>query len=99
MAHAKNPSIENCINLFGEHPEDVIAPISSASEALLWLEEICKTIAMEPIDPSNTGRAQRLACAGAYLAASVGQFAGNQHETLIDRLRTTGFASIEGVTA
>jgi hypothetical protein len=53
MAHAKNPSIENCINLFGEHPEDVIAPISSASEALFWLEEICKTIAHEPIDPTN----------------------------------------------
>ena len=99
MAHAKNPSVEACRSLFGEHPEDVIAPINSASDTLYWLEEIFKTISREALNERNGYRIKHLAEAGAYLAFDIANFAGCQHETMIERLRTAGVVAAEGATA
>ena len=99
MTHAKNPSVEACRSLFGEHPEDVISPINSAAEALMWLEEILRTIIREALDEHNGYRIKRLAEAGAYLALDMGNYAECQHETMIDRLRTAGVVSAKGALA
>jgi hypothetical protein len=88
-----------CRNLFGEHPEDVISPINSAAEALFWLEELFLTIAREALDERNGYRIKHLAEMGAYLASDVGNYAGYQHETMIDRLRNAGIVPAEGVAA
>ena len=99
MAHAKNPSVEACRSLFGEHPEDVIAPINSASDTLYWLEEIFKTISREALDARAGYRIKHLAEAGAYLAFDIANFTDCQHETMIDRLRNAGVVHAKGATA
>lgn len=99
MAHAKNPSVETCRSLFGEHPEDVISPIKSAADALSWLEELFHTIEREALNERNGYRIKHLAEMGAYLALDMGNYAGCQHETMIDRLRNAGVVSTEGATA
>lgn len=95
----RTPGVDACRNLFGEHPEDVISPINSAAEALFWLEELFLTIAREALDERNGYRIKHLAEMGAYLASDVGNYAGYQHETMIDRLRNAGVVLAEGVAA
>lgn len=99
MAHAKNPSAEACRSLFGAHHEDVISPIKSAADALSWLEELFHTIEREALNERNGYRIKHLAEMGAYLALDMGNYAGCQHETLIDRLRSAGVIPAEGATA
>ena len=95
-----NPSsVETCRSLFGEHPEDVISPIKSAADALSWLEELFHTIEREALNERNGYRIKHLAEMGAYLALDMGNYAGCQHETMIDRLRNAGVVSTEGATA
>ncbi|MHB1359467.1 MAG: hypothetical protein ACYCWC_07780 [Rhodocyclaceae bacterium] len=83
-------SVDACRRLFGEHPEDVIAPINCAADALAWLEEILKTISRDTLVAGNGYRIKLLADAGAYLALEIGNFAGCQHETMIKRLYDAG---------
>lgn len=97
--HTRSTDVEACRSLFGEHPEDVIAPINSASDTLYWLEEIFKTISRDALDASAGYRIKHLAEAGAYLAFDIANFAGCQHETMIERLRTAGVVAAEGATA
>lgn len=96
---AKNPSVETCRNLFGENPEDVISPIKSAADTLTWLEEIFITIKNEALNERNGYRIKHLAEVGAYLALDMSNYAGCQHEAMIDRLRNAGVVSAEGATA
>lgn len=96
MSHAKNPSVEACRSLFGEHPEDVIGPIKSASDALCWLEELFTTIERETLNEISIYRIKHLAEMGAYLACNMSDYTGSQHETMIDRLRNAGVVSAEG---
>ena len=84
------PAVETCRALFGEHPEDVISPIKSASDALGWLEELFNTIKNEALTERNGYRIKHLAEMGAYLAFDMSNYAGCQHETMVDRLRTAG---------
>ena len=91
--------VEACRHLFGEHPENVISPIKSAADALSWLEELFKTIEREALNERNGYRIKHLAEAGAYLAFDIANFAGCQHETMIERLRTAGVVAAEGATA
>jgi hypothetical protein len=90
MAHAKNPSVENCRSLFGEHPEDVIAPLGYAGEALGWLEELFKTIATDALAERNSYRIKQLADLGAYVASESSNFASCQHESMCEKLAAAG---------
>ena len=99
MTHAKNPSVEICLSLFGEHPEDVISPIRSAADALSWVGELFTIIEREALNERNGFRIKRLAEMGAYLALDIGNYADSQHGAMIDRLRSAGLVSSEGVTA
>jgi hypothetical protein len=85
-----------CVNLFGAHPEDVVTPIKSAADALGWLEEIFKTIQYEALKERNGHRIQQLAAAGSYLAADMGNYAGCQYETMIERLRKASVVPTDG---
>lgn len=59
----------DCQRIFGEiAPEDVIAPIKMAYEALDWLRELLRTIALEPDVPP---RLKSLADMGAYVAGDL----------------------------
>lgn len=99
MSHAKNPSVEACRSLFGEHPEDVITPINSATEALCWLEELFKTIEQEALNERSGYRIKHLAEMGAYLACNMSDFTGSQYETMMGSLRTALAVSAEGEPA
>ena len=63
------PAVKTCQDLFGEHPEDVISPIKSASDAFDWLEELFNTIKTEALNERNGYRIKHLAEMGAYLAS------------------------------
>ena len=91
--------IEACKSLFGEHPEDVIGPIKSAADALGWLEELFNTIGNEALNERSGHRIKQLAAMGAYVASETSNFSDHIHETLIDRLRTAGIVTSEGVAA
>lgn len=86
----------SCKKLFGEYPEDVIAPIKSAADGLAQLEEIFITIAREATDDRNGCRMKRLAEAGAYLAFDIGNCTGHQYETMLQRLVEQGIVSKRG---
>lgn len=94
----------SCKKLFGEYPEDVIAPIKSAADGLAQLEEIFITIAREATDDRNGFRnghrlgfrIKRLAEAGAYLAFDIGNCTGHQYETMLQRLVEQGIVSKRG---
>lgn len=88
MAEMNDTSIKAVRSLFGAHPEEVISPIKSAADALLWVEEILRTISREAMDERNGCRIKNLADAGAHLASDVGNFAGHAHETMIEHLST-----------
>jgi hypothetical protein len=77
-------------DLFDAHPEDVISPINSAAEALTWLEEIFDTIKKEALDGRNGYRIQRLAAAGAYIAADMGDYADHMYKNYLERLQIAG---------
>jgi hypothetical protein len=90
---AVNPAqhIETVKALFDAHPEDVISPIKSATEALDWIEEILLTIKRDADDAGrNALRIKRLAGAAAYIAADIANYAGCQHEAFIGRLQNAG---------
>lgn len=84
---AHQPHIEACRNLFGEHPEDVISPINSASDTLLQLVEIFNTISSEALKERNGYRIKYLAEAGSHLAHDMGNYTDCVYGTMIDRLR------------
>lgn len=92
------PNEAACIDLFGEHPEDVISATKCAADALGWLEVIFTTIKNEALTERNGHRIRQLAEAGAYLAADISNYAGCQHETLTARLRTAGVVRDPGVS-
>ena len=92
-------TIETCHKLFGEHPEDVIAPINGASDALLWLAEILKTISSEALDGCNGIRIKYLAEAGAHLAADIANNLDCQYEAMREHLRAAGVIHAEGDAA
>ena len=92
-------AVEACEKLLGEHPEDAISPIKSASDALGWLEEIFKTIEKEALHEHNGFRIQSLAEAGAYLASDLSNYTGGRHEAMLARLRAAGAASSQGTPA
>lgn len=88
--------IEFCKRLFDNHPEDVIAPLGYAGEALGWLEELFRTIAAEALKERNGYRIKHLAELGAHVACDSGGFAGSQHETLKEALIAAGITLAEG---
>lgn len=88
--------IDACRSSFGNHPEDVIAPINSAAETLMQLSEIFKTISNEALCECNGYRIKRLAEAGAYLAVEIGNFADCEHESMRNALVAAGVLSAEG---
>jgi hypothetical protein len=66
--------------VFGEHPDDVISPLNTASEALFWLEELFGVIHEEAEkDNSRTYRIKRLADLGKYLAGDMGNYVDGRH--------------------
>lgn len=85
-------SVEICRDLFGEHPEDVIAPIHCTADALMWLETIFQAIARDALKKGPGYRIKYLAEAGAYIANDMGNYAEHFHETVIQRLRDAGVA-------
>lgn len=92
MSKRNEAAIATCRTIFGESPEDVIAPIKSAADTLWWLNEIFVTIKNEAGDPRNSMRVRNLAEAGAYLALDVANYAGCQHEGMIRCLHDAGIA-------
>lgn len=80
---------------FGLHPEDVISPISSASEVCDWLEEIFVSISREAEGKGCTTRIKRLAAAGAYLASDMGNYYDYQHEQMFASLKAVGIVAAE----
>lgn len=92
---AKISSVEIVKKLFGDHPEDVISPIKSASDALGWLEELFKTIEKEALEERNGYRIKELAAMGAYLALDVGNYSSHMHETYIYRLQAAEVIRVE----
>ncbi len=85
-----SPEAETCKALFGQYPEDVIGPIKSAADALLWLEEIFTTIKNEALNERKGYRIKRLADAGTYIAQEFSNYAGCEHETMLARLHDAG---------
>lgn len=83
-------AVENARELFGGHPEDVISPLSTAANALGWLEEIFVTIKNEALNERNGLRIQKLAEAGAYLAVDFASYADSEYEGYRERLQTAG---------
>lgn len=79
-------AIDACRALFGEHPEDVIAPIKCAADALWWLDEIFKTLSREELHERNSIRIKHLSECGSYLANEFANFAGCQHEAIQTRI-------------
>lgn len=88
--HTHSPEVEACKALFGQYPEDVISPLKSAADALLWLNEICTTIKNEALDERKGYRIKRLADAGAYIAQEFSNYAGCEYETMLDCLNDAG---------
>ena len=86
----ENQAVETVKELFGAHPEDLISPIKSASDALIWLEEIFSTIQKEALNERNGYRIRNLAQAGAYLASDMGNHVGCLHENYFERLKVAG---------
>jgi len=84
---------EACLFAFGEHPEDVISVLDSASETLYQLKEIFETISRES---SDTHRLKRLADVGAHIADDIGNFVDCQHEKYRDNLRMNGIIAGAG---
>lgn len=85
-------AVAACNELFGQHPEDVITPIKTATDALDQVYEILKTIEKEALEPSCLYRLKRLADAGATIAFEAAEFSGTEHERMISRLREAGVA-------
>lgn len=73
-------AIETARAVFGEHPDDVISPLNTASEALFWLEELFGVI-QEEAERENprTCRIKRLADMGKYLAFDMGNYVDCRH--------------------
>lgn len=87
---ARAAKVEATKELFGDHPEDVLIPMASAAESLLWLEELFNVISEKSLDPRNAHTVKRLADAGAYLAEDVADYVESLHETYRDRLKAAG---------
>lgn len=83
-------NVEAFRRLFGEHPEDVISTIKSASDAMSWLEQLFKTIEREALDEHNGYRIKHLAEMGAYIACDMGNYADSEHEKLLYTLKASG---------
>ncbi len=90
-----NQFIDPVKNLFGQHPLDVISPINSASESLLQLAELFKTISKEALIERNGYRIKRLAEAGAHIADDMSNYTDCVHESLVNNLRKSGI-TLEG---
>lgn len=90
--------IDAATRLFGEHPEDVISPIKSASNALAWLDEIFLTIRNESQNSKNGYRIRNLAEAGRYIASEFSSYTSQAHETMLHRLQAAGAAPITETT-
>lgn len=80
---------------FGAYSKDVISPIKSAAEVCGWLEEIFSTIKKESEFSGNATRIKRLADAGLYLAADMGNYFDCQPEDMFSRLKAVGIVSAE----
>jgi hypothetical protein len=88
--------IEVCKSLFDHHPEDVIAPLGYAGEALGWLEELFRTIVADAPDERKRYRIKQLAELGAHVACESGNFAGSMHETFQQKLQEAGIVLAKG---
>lgn len=79
-----------CKRLFGgRNPEEVILPLHTAADALEWVKELFKTIAQEP---EISARIRKLAGMGAYLAEDMSNFAGCEHEEMMQAIKDGGVA-------
>lgn len=74
-------AIEVSRAVFGEHPEDVISPLDTASDALFWLNELFGVIQEEAdSNTPRTYRIKRLADMGMYVANDIGNYVDCRHE-------------------
>lgn len=89
--------IAACRELFGDHPEDVISPIESAAETLVWLAEILSIISREAASIREPGALsiKKLADAARYIANDMGNYSDCRHEELLGHLRSAGAAPVE----
>lgn len=80
-------AIEVSRAVFGEHPDDVISPLNTASEALFWLEELFGVI-QEEADKNEPRlyRIKRLADMGKYLAFDMGNYVDGRHGDFRDAI-------------
>lgn len=71
--------------LFGRHPEDVLAAVKTCDEALSWIEEILRAALREDGDKNHQG-AVYLINAAKYLASDFGNYANCEHEAMRDHM-------------
>lgn len=93
---AAQAGIDACRTLFDHHPEDVIAPLGYAGDALGWLEELFRIIADDALTPNRGWRIKKLAELGAYVASESSNFAGHMHETFTEHLQAAGIDLAKG---
>lgn len=81
-------AIEVSRAVFGEHPDDVISPLNTASEALFWLEELFGVIQEEAEkDNPRTYRIKLLADMGKYVALDMGNYVDCRHRDFRDAIQ------------
>lgn len=90
MPDAQKQARMDCNRVFSvPHPEDVIAPIRTAADALGWLAEVFKTIEAEA---QGHARIRTLAEMGAYLASDMWNLASCAHESMHEAIKKGGAA-------
>lgn len=87
-----NLAAETIKEAFGNYPQDVLAPISSASDVCSWLEAIIGAIRTEarldnPVSCLTIGY---LADAAHYLASDFANQYDCQHEEMFNNLKKAG---------
>ena len=99
MPRTKHPSEEVFRNLVGDWPEDAIAPLNTALDALHQLEAILKSIAKEAAGECDSRRIEHLGDAGARIARDTGEYVNMRHEYMLNHLRAAGVVPAEGEQA
>lgn len=82
---------ETIKDAFGKYPEDVLTPISSASDVFYWLEAIVGAIRTEAkLQNPNSITIGHLADAAHYLASDFANLYACQHEEMFNNLKQAG---------